>query len=194
MKSSRGYLSTKNGPKLSNEKLEHIRKRVTGIANEFDTSFHGDPTDQNLFARIVRGELPQWRLWEDATHVAFLTPFANTPGYTVLVPRTHLSSDIFNLEDQQYTRLIDAACSVAAILKEALRSDLCGMFFEGFEIDYAHVKLVPVISRVQRDSQRGPQLEDFHDRYEGFISTRLGPATDDLDQVHIMARKMQSLL
>lgn len=183
--------------------MEHIRKRVTGIANEFDTSFHRDPTDQNLFARIVRGELPQWRLWEDATHVAFLTPFANTPGYTILVPRTHLSSDIFSLEDQQYTRLIDAACSVAAILKEALGSDSCGMFFEGFEIDYAHVKLVPVISRAQRDSQRGPQLEDlqrgsqledFRDRYEGFISTRLGPATDDLDQVHIMARKMQSLL
>jgi diadenosine tetraphosphate (Ap4A) HIT family hydrolase len=107
-----GYLSTKNGPKLRDEELDDIRKRViqhSGLPNKLDISFHGDVSDQNLFARIIRGELPQWRLWDDASHIAFLTPFANSPGYTVLVPRRHLPSDIFGLEDQDYTALVDAS-------------------------------------------------------------------------------------
>jgi hypothetical protein len=56
---------------------------VSGISQPFDYLFEGDQSDNNLFARIVRGELPQWRVWEDDQHVAFLTPYANTPGFTV---------------------------------------------------------------------------------------------------------------
>lgn len=191
-----GYLSTKNGPKLKDEELDDIRKRViqhSGLPNKLDISFHGDVSDQNLFARIVRGELPQWRLWEDASHVAFLTPFANSLGYTVLVPRRHLPSDIFSLEDQDYTALVDASCNVATLLKDALGSDSCGMFFEGLEIDYAHVKLVPVASRKPSDALQESRVEQFHERYDGSISTRLGPATYPLDKLEKMAGEMRSL-
>ncbi|KAL8903432.1 MAG: hypothetical protein Q9207_003921 [Kuettlingeria erythrocarpa] len=77
----------------------------------------------------------QWRVWEDKKHVAFLTPFANTPGYTVLVPRKHLSSDVFDLNDDDYTDMVAAVYQVAQHLKGAFGSTRCGVFFEGFEID-----------------------------------------------------------
>uniref|UniRef100_A0A3B5B0Y1 HIT domain-containing protein n=1 Tax=Stegastes partitus TaxID=144197 RepID=A0A3B5B0Y1_9TELE len=48
----------------------------------------------------------QWRLWEDDGHVAFLTPFPNSPGFTVLVPRRPLTSDIFRLEKGDYEDLV----------------------------------------------------------------------------------------
>lgn len=62
----------------------------------------------------------------------------------MLVPRKHLSSDIFGLNDHDYVDIITAAHTVAQHLKAAFGAKRCGMIFEGYEIDYAHVKLIPV--------------------------------------------------
>jgi hypothetical protein len=47
------------------------------------------------------------------------------------------------------------------------------MFFEGLEIDYAHVKLVPVASRKPSDALQESRVEEFHERYDG---AHLNPA------------------
>jgi diadenosine tetraphosphate (Ap4A) HIT family hydrolase len=174
-----GYLSTKSGPPLANKDLDEMRDRIaaySGLTEKeegYDKSFHGENNDSNLFARIIRGEITeQWRIWESPSHVAFLTPFANTPGYTVLVPRKHTSSDIFSLAPDDYNALaVDAACSVSALLKKALGLDMCGMFFEGLEIDYSHVKLVPVHTSKKLGE---PLREEFRELYRGSVSTKLG--------------------
>uniref|UniRef100_A0A8C9XWC6 HIT domain-containing protein n=1 Tax=Sander lucioperca TaxID=283035 RepID=A0A8C9XWC6_SANLU len=57
-------------------------------------------SNDNLFSRIVRGEQQQWRVWEDNEHVAFLTPYPNSPGLTVVVPRKHLSNYVRQHEDE----------------------------------------------------------------------------------------------
>ena len=71
-----GYISSRNGPKMDGNRLCEICskiQKVSGVSEPFDYSFKGDANDKNLFARIVRGQLPQWRVWEDDHHVAFLT-------------------------------------------------------------------------------------------------------------------------
>lgn len=177
-----GYLTSKNGPRLLAETLTAIRDKinaVSGVSVPYNTTFKGDAGDSNLFARIVRGELEQWRIWEDDEHVAFLTPFANTPGFTVLVPRRHLPSDIFSLDDAAYAALVHAAHAVMGVLKEALHVEKVGVFFEGFEIDYTHVKLIPVHAR---QTKGGPGViasrAPFYDKYPGYITTQPGPDTD----------------
>ena len=99
-----GYITSKNGPKMDDAKLTEIqtgirRQLKEGDSTEESKEFHGDASDQNVFARLIRGEIPQWRVWEDPNHVAFFTPFPNFPGFTVLIPRRHLSSDIFRSVD-----------------------------------------------------------------------------------------------
>lgn len=176
-----GFLTTKNGPKLSDSELTAIQTKVLGstmVKEPYDYSFSGDASDQNLFARLIRGELSQWRVWEDKKHVAFLTPFANTPGYTVLVPRKHLSSDVFDLNDDDYTDMVAAAYQVAQHLKGAFGTTRCGIFFEGFEIDYAHIKLVPVHDHDAANGRRFTPVARpiaFQDKYEGFLTTQFGP-------------------
>ncbi|KAK4158062.1 hypothetical protein C8A00DRAFT_28962 [Chaetomidium leptoderma] len=93
-----GYVSSKDGPRMADDRLDDICARIQAVAKispPFDRRFDGHQGDGNLFARIIRGELQQWRVWEDDHYAAFLTPFANTPGFTVLVLRKYLSSDIF---------------------------------------------------------------------------------------------------
>ena len=183
-----GYITSKDGPQMARDKLNEICTKiqtVSGISEPFNYYFDGDATDNNLFARIVRGELPQWRVWEDDHHVAFLTPFANSPGFTVLVPRKHLSSDIFSIEKEPYSNLVGSAHIVARILKDAFGIQRCGMIFEGLEIDYAHVKLIPVHEADLRDGitvkERG--TASFHENYQGYVSSLHGPLSGDLNLV-----------
>uniref|UniRef100_A0A8C2Z6T0 HIT domain-containing protein n=1 Tax=Cyclopterus lumpus TaxID=8103 RepID=A0A8C2Z6T0_CYCLU len=89
-----------------------------------------------LFPRIVRGEERQWRVWEDEGHVAFLTPFPNSPGFTVLVPRRPLTSDVFRLEREDYEGLVLATRKAARLLEAGLGSWGTGLIFEVVYIVY----------------------------------------------------------
>ncbi|KAK3172845.1 hypothetical protein OEA41_006170 [Lepraria neglecta] len=182
-----GYLTTKNGPVIDDATLVATQSRIADVSRikkPYDNHFDGDlyPLDQNVFARLVRGEVPQWRIWEDNTHIAFLTPYGNTPGYTVLVPRKHLASDIFGIDSHDYYDLVSAAYTVAHVLKKAFGVARCGMFFEGYEIDYAHVKLVPVHSDGSRFMHMG-KPNSFYEKYPGYLTTQLGPMPFDDDEL-----------
>ncbi|KAL9121333.1 MAG: hypothetical protein Q9187_002110 [Circinaria calcarea] len=197
-----GYITSKSGPDMANAFLDEIRAKistVTGIREPFNNHFDGEPTDHNLFARLIRGELPEWRIWEDDTHVAFLTPFGNTPGFSVIVPRKHLSSDIFGLEDQDYADIVTAAYTVAQHLKTAFGVKKCGLFFEGYEIDYAHVKLVPIHDQDQelhvgRSSTKTPKSAPFHETYQGYLTSQPGPLASNLAEFSEQTRKVRMLL
>jgi len=195
-----GYLTSKNGPKMADSFLDEIRARIntmTGITEPFNNHFDGDSSDQNIFARIIRGELPQWRIWEDDSHVAFLTPFGNTPGYTVLVPRKHLCSDILGVEDQEYADIVRAAHTVAQHLKAAFSVRRCGMFFEGYEIEYAHVKLIPVHDQESfhgRSFTAVPGPGSFHKTYEGYLTSQFGPRASNFNALSEEATKIRELI
>lgn len=81
-----GYVTSKEGPSMSESKLDEVCQQiqeVSAIVPPFNYTFFGEHSDANLFARIVRGEAPQRRIWESDRHVAFLTPFANMTGTSI---------------------------------------------------------------------------------------------------------------
>ncbi|KAJ4937114.1 hypothetical protein JOQ06_001696 [Pogonophryne albipinna] len=159
------------------------------ISSRTNLSFLGvDPADPGLFPRIIRGEEEeQWRVWEDQSHVAFLTPFPNSPGFTVLVPRRPLTSDIFRLEKQDYEGLVLAALKVARLLEAGLGASGVGLIFEGFEIDYAHAKLIPLLaSEEEEEDAKLTAPPQFYPTYPGYVSSEDGPeaSEEDLKELH----------
>lgn len=195
-----GYVTSKNGPKMADSFLDETQNRIntsTRVIQPFNYHFDGDSSDQNLFARIIRGEVPQWRVWEDDAHVAFLTPFGTTPGFTVLVPRKHLQSDIFRLEDQEYAGMAKAAHVVAQYLKDAFKIQRCGLIFEGYEIDYAHVKLIPVHKEESSQISSFNAVvgsASFHDCYKGYLTSQFGTLTSDFSSLPGEADKIRRCL
>ncbi|KAM6972409.1 uncharacterized protein FYW47_004550 [Aplochiton taeniatus] len=178
-----GYCTSKSGPRWSDPRLAELQARIrakllTPEAQPNLTFLGDDPAHPGLFSRIVRGEEQQWRVWEDEEHVAFLTPFPNAPGLTVLVPRRPLTSDIFRLEAGDYEALVLATRKVSCLLVEGLGAWGVGFIFEGFEIDYAHAKLIPLLSpptSLESDptnSEPGPQ---FYPTYPGYVTSEDGP-------------------
>lgn len=186
-----GYISSKDGPMMAADKLDDICSKiqaVSGLSEPFNYRFDGDGDDANLFARIARGELEQWRVWEDDHHVAFLTPFANTPGFTVLTPRKHLSSNIFSINGEPFSELMTAAHSVAGFLKTAFGTSRCGMIFEGFEINYTHVKLIPIHTTNTVDGSLTTNnpivtVAPFKKTYQGYVSSLDGPLFKDFESL-----------
>ncbi|XP_071402521.1 uncharacterized protein [Centroberyx affinis] len=184
-----GYCTSKSGPRWDDEVLDQVQAK---IRNKLPTpnapscyDFLGDPSHDDLFSRIVRGEEQQWRVWEDSEHVAFLTPYPNTPGLTVLVPRKPQSSDIFKMEEADYNALILATCKVARLLEEGMAARGVALIFEGFEIDYVHAKLIPLVP--SPDGTKPAELQpEYFQSYPGYVSSLDGPAAqpEALKKIH----------
>ena len=92
--------------------------------------------------------------------------------------------------------MIKAAYTVAQHLKTAFDVERCGMFFEGYEIDYAHIKLVPVHQNHSNGKVFVPILGPtaYHKNYEGYLTTQFGPLASDLGALSVDAANLRKLL
>lgn len=127
-----------------------------------------------IFCDIVNGKLPSYTFWEDSDHIAFLTPYPNTLGATVVIPRKHFSSYAFELPDTVLSALTLAAKQVGKILDLVLPDvGRTGMVFEGFGVNHVHAKLFPMhgTADMQEWKPITSNVATFFDEYLGYLST-----------------------
>ena len=133
-----------------------------------------------IFCGIVRGESPAHKIWEDEYHVAFLSIFPNTPGFTVLITKAHLGSYLFDLDDLPLQRLIVAAKTVGKLLDCALDGvGRTGCVMEGFGVNHAHVKLFPMHGTEGDWRPIKSNVNKYFNEYEGYISSHDHVREDD---------------
>lgn len=98
-----------------------------------------------IFCKIVKGEIPSFKVWEDDNHLAFLSIAPLTPGHTLVIPKTH-TDYIFDIDDKVLGDLIIACKPVAAKLKNALnpKTGKIGIMVAGLEVPHAHIHLIPM--------------------------------------------------
>lgn len=134
-----------------------------------------------IFCKIVKGEAPSYKIWEDEKHLAFLTIFPNTEGFTVVVTKDHYDSYAFDLPDNVLTDLVLASKKVGKLLDDKLDDvGRTGMIFEGFGVNHVHAKLFPMHG-TKGDSwkQHMSSVDKFFDTYEGYISSHDYNRADD---------------
>ena len=68
-----------------------------------------------IFCDIVKGRIPCHKIWENDEHLAFLSIFPNTKGFSVVITKEHFSSYAFEQKDQILTKLILATKTVALL-------------------------------------------------------------------------------
>jgi histidine triad (HIT) family protein len=137
-----------------------------------------------VFCDIVAGTAPCHKVWEDEEHLAFLSIFPNTRGFTVVIPKQHHPSYAFELSDEVLSKLIIATKRVARLLDSKLEGvGRTGMFFEGFGVDHVHSKLSPMHGTAGMSEWR-PILGDvdkYFDQYEGYLSSHDWKRADDAE-------------
>lgn len=132
-----------------------------------------------IFDKIVSGDMPSYKVWEDDNYLAFLTPFPGTPGLTVVIPKTNQGDYVFTLTDEQQAGLMQACSKVAALLEKALAVPRVAVVFEGTGVAYVHAKLYPLHGELGGRTDIWSKHVEFYPEYPGFISTVEGPQMSD---------------
>ncbi len=128
-----------------------------------------------VFDKIVSGELPSYKIWEDDGYVAFLSRWPNTPGFTVVVPKQNPGDNYLDVDEAAYTGLLIAARKVATLLHKAFDVYRVGLVIEGEGVPHLHVKLIPM-----HDAGERPKHEPFFfETYQGYLVTADGPEASD---------------
>lgn len=96
-----------------------------------------------IFCKIVKGEIPAVKIFEDEKHFAFLDMNPINSGHTLLIPKKHIEY-LFDLNDSEYSELMLKAKHLAKLLKNKLEPKRVGIAVEGFFIPHAHIHIVPL--------------------------------------------------
>lgn len=131
-------------------------------------------TDSNcIFCKIVAREVPCYEVWSDATHLAFLTPFPNTEGVTVVIPKNHEPSDVFAAAPEVRASVVEAAATVAMLLEQAFPDvGRVGLVFEGMGVDHLHAKLFPMHGTAMEEWRPIESVDrQYSEQYQGFLAT-----------------------
>ena len=125
-----------------------------------------------LFCKIIAGEIPSWKVWENDAFIAILTPFPNTSGFTVLLTKNHYDSDVLGLDEKLYKDMLMSAKEVASLLNNSLSCKRTGLIIEGMGINHAHVKLIPMHGIPDGPwKQINSNIHTFSEKYKGFLSS-----------------------
>ena len=145
-----------------------------------------------IFCKIVKGEAPSHKIWEDDKHLAFLSIFPNTEGFSVVVTKEHYPSYAFDLPDDVLSGLVLATKKVGKLLDSKLDDvGRTGMIFEGFAVDHVHSKLFPLHGTKEKDWRPETQVtHKYFDKYEGYISSHDYERADD-DKLKKLAEKIR---
>ena len=96
-----------------------------------------------IFTRIVRGEIPSYKVAEDERFFAFLDINPLTKGHTLVVPKQE-TDYLFDLDDRTLADMIVFAKRIARKLKEKIECKRVAVVVLGLEVPHAHIHLIPI--------------------------------------------------
>ncbi len=116
----------------------------------------------SLFSKIVKGEIPSYRIAEDENYFAFLDINPLAKGHTLVIPKQEVDY-IFDVEDQLLGGMMIFAKKIARAIDKAVECKRVGVAVIGLEVPHAHIHLIPInhISDIDfsRDKLKLPEEE-----------------------------------
>jgi histidine triad (HIT) family protein len=98
--------------------------------------------EDSIFSKIVRGEIPSHKIYEDDRVLAFLDIHPQVEGHVLVIPKVQVEF-LWDLEADDYRAVTDAAKKVALHLRSALNVPYVGEKVIGLDIPHAHIQLIP---------------------------------------------------
>ena len=128
-------------------------------------SLDGDYDDTNIFAKMVRGEAPCAKVYEDTDVLAFLDLFPQSKGHTLVVSKTARARNLLDVDPAALQTLIVGVQKVAKGLRTALSPDgLVVTQFNGAPagqtVFHLHFHLIPRYEGVPTAGQGGARMAD----------------------------------
>ena len=97
----------------------------------------------SIFTKIIKGEIPCYKIAEDDRFIAFLDVNPIKKGHTLVVPKAQIDY-LFDLDDSLLSDLMIFAKKVAQKMEGAISCERIGIAVIGLEVPHAHIHLVPL--------------------------------------------------
>ena len=137
-------------------------------------------TDPNcIFCKIVKGEIPSFKIYEDKDFMAILDLFPNTKGMTLVLTKEHFDSYAAEMDDKIYSEFFLTAKKISRLMDEKLSVRRTALVMEGMGINHAHIKLYPLHGLDSQFKEILSKESVYFKDYQGYITTQLGPRASD---------------
>ena len=98
--------------------------------------------EESIFTKIVKGEIPAHKVYEDEKVLAFLDIHPVNAGHTLVIPKRQVEF-LWDLDDGDYAAVMTATKAVARRIRDVLGVKYVGVKVIGVDVPHAHVQLVP---------------------------------------------------
>ena len=98
--------------------------------------------EDSIFTKIIKGEIPSHKIYEDEKTIAFLDIYSTINGHTLVIPKIQVEF-VWDLDDDSYSAVMNTAKKVAKRLREVLAVPYVGEKVIGTDVPHAHVHLIP---------------------------------------------------
>jgi len=97
----------------------------------------------SIFSKIIAGQIPSYKIAEDANFYAFLDIAPMRQGHVLIVPKVEIDK-IFDVDDALLREWLVFAKPIAKAIEKAFDCNRCGISVVGLEVPHAHMHLVPI--------------------------------------------------
>ncbi len=113
----------------------------------------------SIFTKILRGELPCYKIDENDDCFAFLDINPNSRGHTLCILKKEIDY-IFDLSSEDYQKLMNFSRKIAIVLKKSVNCKRIALSVVGLEVPHVHVHLIPLESMSDMNFDRSIKLDD----------------------------------
>lgn len=118
--------------------------------------------EPSIFTRIIRGEIPCHKIYEDEYTFAFLDIYPVQPGHTLVIPKKQVEF-VWDLDTETYQKLMESTKKIAQHLRETLGVPFVGEKIIGVDVPHAHIHLIPFSTTEEFNRHQDMQAEPDHE-------------------------------
>jgi diadenosine tetraphosphate (Ap4A) HIT family hydrolase len=153
-----------------------------------------------IFCEIAEGNIKpmgEGIIYEDKDYLAWLSPFPNTEGFTVVIPKKHFDSDVLAMPNEKLCEFVVVSKKISKILIEYFKDvGRVGLIMEGTGINHAHIKLFPMhgTEHIKKGGwkQHHSKNNKYFEIYEGYLSSNDGPKANE-QKLKALAKELREV-
>ncbi|MGI5825795.1 MAG: HIT family protein [Patescibacteria group bacterium] len=111
---------------------------------------------EDIFCKIVKGEIPAYKVWEDENFLAFLDIEPKSQGHTLVVPKEHYR---WVWDVPNFGEYFEKVRVVERKIEKALKPEFVEMKVFGMDVPHAHVQLIPHYQKEPQDQDLSKTAE-----------------------------------
>ena len=115
----------------------------------------------SIFSKIINGEIPCYKIYEDGKTFAFLDIHPETMGHTLVIPKKEVDK-IYDLEDEDYEALMKTVKKLSSHMEKQLKARILWKVV-GTDVPHAHVHLMPLDENWQYGKTLEPTEAEFQE-------------------------------